>query len=98
VNLRAKDPYLANPDAGRVMAFRDRIARYVDKLVAAGQNDRPQLITYARAYSKELHEGRDPRFTSAERGDLVFEIDGRLNWKRGEEFVPDEHILKRGDD
>jgi hypothetical protein len=50
-------------DTERVMASRDRIARYIDKLVSAGQNDPDQLIIYASAYLKELHEGRDPRFT-----------------------------------
>jgi hypothetical protein len=50
-------------DTEQVMASRDRIARYIDKLVSAGQNDPDQLIIYASAYLKELHEGRDPRFT-----------------------------------
>ena len=50
-------------DTEQVMASRDRIARYIDKLVSAGQNDPHQLIIYASAYLKELHEGRDPRFT-----------------------------------
>jgi hypothetical protein len=50
-------------DTEQVMASRNRIARYIDKLVSAGQNDPNQLIIFASAYLKELHEGRDPRFT-----------------------------------
>jgi hypothetical protein len=50
-------------DSEQVMASRNRIARYIDKLVSAGQNDPNQLIIFASAYLKELHEGRDPRFT-----------------------------------
>ena len=49
-------------DTEKVMASKDRIARYIDKLVSAGQNDPHQMIIYASAYLKELHEGRDPRF------------------------------------
>ena len=36
-------------DTEQVMASRDRIARYIDKLVLAGQNDPNQLIIYASA-------------------------------------------------
>ena len=50
-------------DTEQVMASRDRIARYIDKLVSAGQNAPIQLIIYASAYLKELHEARDTRFT-----------------------------------
>lgn len=50
-------------DAKQVMASRERIARYIDRLVSAGQNDPNQLIIYASAYLKELHEGRGTRFT-----------------------------------
>jgi hypothetical protein len=32
-------------------------------LAAAGQRDAGQLTVYGLAYLKELHEGRDPRFT-----------------------------------
>ena len=52
-----------DPDTEQVMASRDRIARYIDKLVSTGQNDPHQLIICASAYLEELHEGRDPRFT-----------------------------------
>jgi hypothetical protein len=50
-------------DTEQVRASRDRLARYIDKLVSAGQDDPHQLIIYASAYLRELHEGRDPRFT-----------------------------------
>jgi hypothetical protein len=50
-------------DTEQVMASRDRIIRYIDMLVSAGQNDPHQLIIYASAHLNELHEGRDPRFT-----------------------------------
>jgi hypothetical protein len=34
-----------------------------EKLTAAGQKDTHQLTVYGLACLKELHEGRDPRFT-----------------------------------
>jgi hypothetical protein len=39
------------------------MAQYIDTLISAGHNDPLQLTEYARAYLKEMHEGRDPRFT-----------------------------------
>ena len=42
---------------------RDRIARYLDKLISAGQDDPLRLTEYARAYLKEMYEGPDRRFT-----------------------------------
>jgi hypothetical protein len=50
-------------DAVQVARSRDRITRYLDKLMSAGQADPHQLTEYARAYLKEMHEGPDPRFT-----------------------------------
>ena len=50
-------------DVAVVAQTRERIARYIDKLTSAGHTDPHQLAVYARAYLKELHEGRDPRFT-----------------------------------
>jgi len=50
-------------DVAVVAQTRERIARYIDKLTSAGHTDPHQLTVYARAYLKELHEGRDPRFT-----------------------------------
>jgi hypothetical protein len=50
-------------DAAQVEQSRERITQYIDTLISAGQNDPRQLAEYARAYLKEMHEGRDPRFT-----------------------------------
>jgi hypothetical protein len=50
-------------DAERLAQSREKTNRYIDKLTSAGQNDASQLAVYALAYLKELHEGRDPRFT-----------------------------------
>jgi hypothetical protein len=50
-------------DEARVAESREKISRYIEKLAAAGQKDIHQLTVYGLAYLKELHEGRDPRFT-----------------------------------
>jgi hypothetical protein len=50
-------------DAAELARSRDRIIRYLDKLISAGQDDPHQLTEYARAYLKEMYEGPDPRFT-----------------------------------
>ena len=50
-------------DEARVAESREKISRYIEKLAAAGQKDTRQLTVYGLAYLKELHEGRDPRFT-----------------------------------
>lgn len=50
-------------DAARVAHSRERVTRYIDSLISAGQSDPHRLGEYARAYLKELHEGPDPRFT-----------------------------------
>lgn len=50
-------------DAAELARSRDRIARYLDKLISAGQDDPHRLTEYARAYLKEMYEGPDPRFT-----------------------------------
>ena len=50
-------------DKAQVAESRERISRYIDKLAAAGEKDTHQLTVYGLAYLKELHEGRDPRFT-----------------------------------
>lgn len=50
-------------DAAELARSRDRIARYLDKLISAGQDDPHRLTEYARAYLKEMCEGPDPRFT-----------------------------------
>ncbi len=50
-------------DEARVAESREKISRYIEKLAAAGQKDTHQVTVYGLAYLKELHEGRDPRFT-----------------------------------
>jgi hypothetical protein len=50
-------------DPDRVSDSRQRITRYIESLVSAGQSDAQQLAVYGLAYLKELHEERDPRFT-----------------------------------
>jgi len=50
-------------DAAELARSRDRISRYLDKLISAGQDDPHRLTEYARAYLKEMYEGPDPRFT-----------------------------------
>jgi hypothetical protein len=50
-------------DPDRVSDSRRKITRYLESLASAGQSDAQQLAVYGLAYLKELHEGRDPRFT-----------------------------------
>ncbi|SRR5260370_42279756 len=51
-------------DPDRVSDSRRKITRYIESLAAsAGQSDAQQLAVHGLAYLKELHEGRDPRFT-----------------------------------
>ena len=51
-------------DPDRVSDSRQRISRYIESLISAGQSDAQQLAVYGLAYLKELHdEERDPRFT-----------------------------------
>jgi hypothetical protein len=50
-------------DAERVADSRRKISGYLESLASAGQRDTRQLTLYGLAYLKELHEGRDPRFT-----------------------------------
>jgi hypothetical protein len=50
-------------DAERAADSRRKITRYIESLTSAGQSDAQQLAVYGLAYLKELHEGRDPRFT-----------------------------------
>jgi hypothetical protein len=50
-------------DAERVADSRRKISGYLESLASAGQRDVKQLTIYGLAYLKELHEGRDPRFT-----------------------------------
>jgi hypothetical protein len=50
-------------DAERVADSRQKIGRYLESLASAGHCDAKQLTRYGLAYLKELHEGRDRRFT-----------------------------------
>jgi hypothetical protein len=50
-------------DATQVAQSREKIGHYIGTLISAGQNDPRRLAEYARAYLKEMHEGRDPRFS-----------------------------------
>jgi hypothetical protein len=50
-------------DLDRVSDSRRKITRYLESLASAGQCDAQQLAVYGLAYLKELHEGRDSRFT-----------------------------------
>jgi hypothetical protein len=50
-------------DPNRVSDSRRKVTRYIESLASAGQSDAQQLAVYGLAYLKELHEGRDPRFT-----------------------------------
>jgi hypothetical protein len=50
-------------DPDQISASRVKITRYLKSLASAGQSDAQRLSMYGLAYLKELHEGRDPRFT-----------------------------------
>jgi hypothetical protein len=50
-------------DPDKVLDSRWKITRYIESLTSAGQIDAHQSAVYGLAYLKELHEGRDPRFT-----------------------------------
>jgi hypothetical protein len=50
-------------DPGQVSDSRRKITQYIESLASAGQSDTQRLALYGLAYLKELHEGRDPRFT-----------------------------------
>jgi hypothetical protein len=42
---------------------REKIAGYLEKLKSAGQRDTTVLAEYGLAYLRELHEGRDRRYS-----------------------------------
>ena len=50
-------------DAAHFADSRAKITGYIETLASAGQKDSQQLTLYGLEYLKELHEGRDPRFT-----------------------------------
>lgn len=47
----------------QLASSRERIERYIDKLMSAGYEDPQRLPQFVLAYLKELHEGPDLRFT-----------------------------------
>jgi hypothetical protein len=64
VDLISNTYQLMRPlDPDRVSDSRQRITRYIESLASAGQSDTQRLVVYGLACLKELHEGRDPRFT-----------------------------------
>jgi hypothetical protein len=64
VDLILKEYQLTRPlDAERLADSRRKISRYIESLATAGQRDTKQLAMFGLAYLKEMHEGRDPRFT-----------------------------------
>ena len=50
-------------DPDQISASRLKITRYIESLASAGQTDAQRLSMYGLAYLKELHDGRDLRFT-----------------------------------
>jgi hypothetical protein len=50
-------------DDDRVAEFRTKLARYLEAIAPACEMNAEGLQEYGKAYLKELHEGRDPRFT-----------------------------------
>jgi hypothetical protein len=50
-------------DAQLLTDSRAKIRGYLESLASTGQRDAKLLTLYGLAYLKELHEGRDPRFT-----------------------------------
>jgi hypothetical protein len=50
-------------DPERIADSRRKISGYLESLASAGHRDAKQLTTYGLAYLKELHEGRDTKFT-----------------------------------
>jgi hypothetical protein len=60
--LNTYQPIKTLDEAG-VEESREKIARYLEKLAAAGRIDPDLLVEYGIAYLKELHEGPDRRFT-----------------------------------
>jgi hypothetical protein len=64
VDLILSEYQLIRPlDAERLADSRRKISTYIESLATAGQRDTKQLAMYGLAYLKEMHEGRDPRFT-----------------------------------
>jgi hypothetical protein len=60
--LDAYEP-LKTFDEDRIAEFRTKLSCYVEAIAPACQMNAERLQEYGKAYLKELHEGRDPRFT-----------------------------------
>lgn len=50
-------------NAVQIFQSRERVTRYIEKMMSVGRTDPDELTECAFAYLKEMHEGRDPRFT-----------------------------------
>jgi hypothetical protein len=59
-------PLVRPLDAERAAESRRRTFRYLESLQSAGQRDATYLTEYGFAYLREMHEGRDPRYTGCQ--------------------------------
>ena len=50
-------------DYARAAESRERTSAYIETIASTGQKDAEKLVMYGLAYLKELHEGRDTRFS-----------------------------------
>ena len=57
------DRILNSYELMRPLSAGQKVSRYLESLASAGQRDAKQLVEDGLAYLRELHEGRDPRFT-----------------------------------
>lgn len=55
--------YIRPLNPSELARARERTGAYLAKLRAAGHTDAHQLAVFGLAYLKEMHEGRDPRFS-----------------------------------
>jgi hypothetical protein len=51
------------PDGRSRREIKTKIGNYIATLSSAGQRDPERLTEYGLAYVRELHRGRDPRYT-----------------------------------
>ena len=51
------------PDSRSRGEIKTKIGNYIATLSSAGQRDPERLTEYGLAYARELHRGRDPRYT-----------------------------------
>jgi hypothetical protein len=50
-------------DAARLTESRAKISAYIETIASTGQKDTQKLTMYGLAYLKQLHEGRDNRYS-----------------------------------